>query len=59
VEQKEAAVAKQRCGKQISAATNKDATIEELLEAVFSMRFVLRLYVEDQRENSSEVGVGN
>jgi hypothetical protein len=30
------------------AATNTQATTEELLEAVFSVRFVLRLYNEGQ-----------
>jgi hypothetical protein len=33
--------------KHVSAATNKKATIEEFLEAVFSMRPVPRLYNVD------------
>jgi hypothetical protein len=37
VEWVEAAIARQRRGEDVSAATNKHATIEELLEAVFSM----------------------
>jgi hypothetical protein len=38
VEQEEASVTGQRGGKHVSAATNQRATIEELLEAVFSVR---------------------
>jgi hypothetical protein len=33
-------VARQRLGKQVPAATNRRATIEELMDAVFSMRAV-------------------
>jgi hypothetical protein len=40
VEQKEAAVAKQQCGKHVSATTNKHTTIEELMEAVFPVQSV-------------------
>jgi hypothetical protein len=49
-EQEKAAIARQRCRKQASAATNRHGTIEELLEAVFSMMSVTRLYSEDQQE---------
>jgi hypothetical protein len=35
VEQEEMVIARQWCGKFLSAATNKHAIIEELLEAVF------------------------
>jgi hypothetical protein len=45
VEKEEAAVARQRRGKNISAATNEQATIEERLKAVFSS-----LYNEDQQQ---------
>jgi hypothetical protein len=38
--------------KHVSAAMNQYATIEKLLEAVFSMRSVSGLYSEDQREKS-------
>jgi hypothetical protein len=34
IERKEAAVAMRQCGKRVSAATNKHATIEELLEVM-------------------------
>jgi hypothetical protein len=40
----------ERSGKHVSAATNQHATKEELLEAVFSIRSVPRIYSEDQRE---------
>jgi hypothetical protein len=40
-------IATQRRGKYYSAVTNKHATIEEILEAVFSMLPVLRIYDED------------
>jgi hypothetical protein len=36
--EEEVAIATQQRGKHVSAATNKHATIEELLEAVFSVR---------------------
>jgi hypothetical protein len=42
-------------GKQISIAANQHATTEELLEMVFSVWSVLRLYSEAQRE---KLGVG-
>jgi alkylhydroperoxidase/carboxymuconolactone decarboxylase family protein YurZ len=38
VESEERAVARERLSKHISAATNTNATTEELLEALFSMR---------------------
>jgi hypothetical protein len=41
---------RQRHDKHISVVKNDHATTEELLEAVFSMRFMLRLYKENQRE---------
>jgi hypothetical protein len=50
VEQIDAAIAMQRCGKHISAAVNEYATVEELLEAVFSMQSVPRLYRKNQQE---------
>jgi hypothetical protein len=37
-------IVRQRHGKTVSAVMNNHATIEELLEAVFSRRFVSRLY---------------
>jgi hypothetical protein len=42
------AVAREWLGKHASAATDMHATIEELLEAVFSMRSMQRLYKESQ-----------
>jgi hypothetical protein len=52
VERIDAAIARQRRGKHVYAATNQQATIEDLLEAAFSMRSMPRLYSEDQREKS-------
>jgi hypothetical protein len=40
MEHKDAAIAIQRRGKHVSAATNKHATMEELLKAVPSIRSV-------------------
>jgi hypothetical protein len=40
VESEETAVAKQRLGKHVPAATNTHTTIEEVLDAVFSVRSV-------------------
>jgi hypothetical protein len=37
VERVDMAIASQRCGKYVPAATNKHATTEQLLEAVLSM----------------------
>jgi hypothetical protein len=48
VEQEKAAVARQRRGKHISAATNKHATTDELMEVAFSIPSLPRLYSEDQ-----------
>jgi hypothetical protein len=58
VEQEDAAVDRQRRGKHISATKNKHATIEELFEAVFSMRPLPRLYSEDQQQKQSFKGLG-
>jgi hypothetical protein len=44
------AVDRQRISKHISAEMNQHATIEELLEVVFSVWSVLRPYNEDQQE---------
>jgi hypothetical protein len=40
----ETSIARQRLGKHVPAGTNTQATIEELLETVFSVVSVLRLY---------------
>jgi hypothetical protein len=40
VELEKNAVARKRLGKHVPAATNTRTTIEELLEAVFSMQYV-------------------
>jgi hypothetical protein len=40
VEAEETAAARQRLGKHLPAATNTHVTIEELLDAEFSMRFM-------------------
>jgi hypothetical protein len=44
------AIARKRCGKHGSTSTNEHTTIEELLEAVFPVWSVLKLYSEDQWE---------
>jgi hypothetical protein len=49
-----AAIARQRHGKQMSVATSKQTTTEELLGAVFSMQSVLRLCSEDNQEEGSQ-----
>jgi ribosome-interacting GTPase 1 len=48
--QEEAHIVRQRRGKYFFVAMNQQSTIEELLEAMFSVRSVLRLRSEDQRE---------
>jgi hypothetical protein len=45
----DAAIARQRHGNHISTAMNKHAIVEEFLEAVFSVRFMLRLCNEDKQ----------
>jgi hypothetical protein len=45
-----AAIAGQWCVNHVAAALNKRATIKELLEAVFSIWSMLRLYNMDKRE---------
>jgi hypothetical protein len=40
------AVARHWLDKQVSAATKREAAVEELLKAMFSVRFVPRLYSE-------------
>jgi hypothetical protein len=47
VEPGETAVARHQLGEHVSTETNQEAIIE-LLEAMFSIRYVLRLYNEDQ-----------
>jgi hypothetical protein len=48
VEQEGVVIARQQHGKHVSAAKNQHSTIEELLEVVFSVWSVPRLYSEDQ-----------
>jgi hypothetical protein len=48
-----AAIAGQRHGEHVSAATNKHATIEEFLEQVFPMKSVPRLYDKDQLDKQA------
>jgi hypothetical protein len=43
-------IARQRHGNTFFVVMNNHATTEEFLQAVFSMRSVLRLYKENQRE---------
>jgi hypothetical protein len=47
VPQEEAAIIRQRRGKHVSAAANQNATIEELLEAVFSVRSAPGIYSDE------------
>jgi hypothetical protein len=50
VKQEEVAIATQWHDKHVSTAMNQQATIEELLEVVFSVWSALRLYGEDQQQ---------
>jgi hypothetical protein len=43
-------IPKQWRGKRVAAVTNKHATIEQLLEAMVSVRSVPRLYTDDYPE---------
>jgi hypothetical protein len=45
-------IVRQRLGKHVSAVTNNHAITEELLEAVFSMQSLPRLYKKNQMEFS-------
>jgi hypothetical protein len=47
----DAAIARQQHGKKVSVATDMYATTEELLETMFSMWSVPRIYNEDKRGN--------
>lgn len=46
----EVAIARQWRGKNVSAATNEHAEVEEPLEVVSPTRYVPRLYKEDQED---------
>jgi hypothetical protein len=63
VEHDETAIVRQWHGKCVSIAMNSHAAIEELLEAVFYVQFLLKLYGEDQWEKllsqSSESAVSS
>jgi ribosome-interacting GTPase 1 len=48
VEQDETAIVRQWHGRCVSIAMNSHAAIEELLEAVFSLQFLLKLYSKNQ-----------
>jgi hypothetical protein len=50
VEPEEAEVPRQRLDKEVSAATDTHAEVEELFEAVFSMLSLPRLYSEGHQE---------
>jgi hypothetical protein len=56
VEPEETAVARQRLDKHLAAAVDMHAAIEELLEAVFSVWSVLKLYSEGHQEKSVSRG---
>jgi hypothetical protein len=40
-------IARQELAKNVSAATNKHVTIEELMEVLISIQFLQKLYRED------------
>jgi ribosome-interacting GTPase 1 len=48
VENEDAVFARQRHGKHMSAATNTHTRIPELLEKMFSMLSMMRVYTEDE-----------
>lgn len=50
VEQEEMVIVRQWLGEHVSAATHQHATVNEMLEAAFSLWSALRLHSEDQRE---------
>jgi hypothetical protein len=52
VERIKVTIARQRCGKQVSTATDMHTTIEKSSEAMFSMRPVLMIYSKDEPEKS-------
>jgi hypothetical protein len=52
VEPKETAVSRKQRDEPMSAATDTHETVEELFEAVFSVRSVPRLYIELRRVRS-------
>jgi hypothetical protein len=43
-DQEKTSIARQQLGKHVSAVMNNHATTEDLIEAVFSMQSMLRLY---------------
>jgi hypothetical protein len=51
VEQEDASIAKQRLGKQVSAATDTQDTREELLGTMFSIRCAQSGYKEEFRNS--------
>jgi hypothetical protein len=53
VEPEETSIARQRLGKQVSATMNRQATREELLETVFSIRPVQSLYKSSPENRQS------
>jgi hypothetical protein len=58
LEQIDATIARQRCCKHVSAATDMHATVEKLLDAMFFVWAVPRLYIEDQTEAKESVRAG-
>jgi hypothetical protein len=54
VEPEKTSIARQWLGKQIQAATDMHATIEELLEMAFYMWPMLKLYNENQQDEDSQ-----
>jgi hypothetical protein len=48
----EVVIARQQSGKHVSTVINQNTTTEELLEVVFSVWYMPKLYSEDQHEKS-------
>jgi hypothetical protein len=55
VESEETPIAGQRLGKQVFAATDTQATIENLLGTMLSIRSVSRGYEKDKEDRSSQL----
>jgi hypothetical protein len=59
MEPEETAVARQQFDKHVSAVMDMHATVEELLETMFSMQSMLRLYSESHWANLIAVSCGH
>jgi hypothetical protein len=59
MEQEETAIARQWLSKNIIVAANTNATMEELLNTVFSMQYVPGLYNKNHTERWRQAGVSS